>query len=93
MEGVAPGVAGPVLDDGVAWAELDRRAVVQFDDHPAGQDVLEVDRDGGVHAGIVRLVVIEQPRQRRLEVGERGSHVDPLGRRRRRGGTVKVPTR
>jgi hypothetical protein len=65
----------------------------QFEDHPAGQDVLEVDRDGGVHAGIVRLVVIEQPGQRRLGVGERGSHIDPLGRRRRRGGTVKVPTR
>src|SRR5262245_48705434 len=47
VEGVAPGVAGPVLDDRVARAELDRRAVVQLEDDPAGQDVLEVDRDRG----------------------------------------------
>jgi len=46
-----------------------------------------------VHAGIVGLVVIEQPRQRRLELGERGPYVDPLGPRRRRGGMVNVPTR
>ena len=45
VEWVAPGVAGPVLDHGVPRTELNRRAIVQFEDDSAGQVVFEVDRD------------------------------------------------
>ena len=76
---VAPGMAGAVLDDGVARPQVDLDAVVELEPHFTVEDHLEVDRRRRVHAGCVRLHVPCQPGECRLELGECALEVvDPL---------------
>jgi hypothetical protein len=49
---IFPGVAGAILNDGIAGSEEDFGAVVEHEIDFAGEDNIEIDGVGGVHAGV-----------------------------------------
>src|ERR1700745_438236 len=56
-------MAGSVLDDAIARFENNRGSFVQFQNHFAENDNVEVYRVGGVHARMIRLQSIQHARQ------------------------------
>ena len=67
---IAPAMSRPVLHDGVACPQRDRYALVQFKNDLAREHHFEIDSWRGVHARRVRLEVLGEAGQFRLELDE-----------------------
>lgn len=90
-----PSVARAVLDYAIAWFEENFGSVIQFENHFAGDDYVEVHGVGGVHAGMVAFQNIEHAGELLLDFFDGRSGVKALDARRgvrRNGEETKTET-
>src|SRR5215467_5415678 len=78
---VAPSVARAVLNDAIASFEMDFCTVIEFEIDLAGNDDVEVDGIGGVHAGMIAFENFDHAGQLELEFCEGFLSAEPLGSR------------
>jgi hypothetical protein len=76
---ILPGVAGAVLDDGIAGFEEEFGAIVEEEMDFAGEDDVEVDGVRSVHAGMHGLENFDHAGKFGLDFGERGDEVGVFG--------------
>jgi hypothetical protein len=72
-------VAGAVLDDGITGFKEDFGAIVEDEIDLAGEDDVEVDGVGGVHAGVHGFENVGHAREFGLDFGEGGEEISVLG--------------
>jgi hypothetical protein len=76
---IFPGVAGAVLDDGIAGFEEEFGAIVEDEIDFAGEDDVEVHSVGGVHAGMHGLEDFDHAGKFGLDFGEGGREIGVFG--------------